>query len=155
MKNMSATAIDLDDLDLFVSGDPHAAWARLRREAPLHWNAGPDGTGHGALTRYADVETIRAGDTVTLWNAPANRDPDAFAEPDRLDLGRTPDQHLAFGVAHHRCVGMGAARREIALLTEEIVRRGLRCEIPGPVRRPRSNFMPGITHLPVTVTDVW
>ncbi|MFG2012768.1 cytochrome P450 [Micromonospora sp. NPDC048868] len=105
-------------------------------------------------TRDVDVRgvTIRAGDTVTLWNASANRDPDAFPSPDRLDLGRSPNQHLAFGVAHHRCIGMGAARMEIAMLTEEIARRGLRFEVSGPVRRLRSNFMLGITHLPVTVT---
>lgn len=46
--------IDLTDTEVFVSGDPHAMWARLRRDAPVHFNPTPDG-GFWALTRYDDV----------------------------------------------------------------------------------------------------
>jgi cytochrome P450 len=51
-------AIDLTDLDLFESGDPHAAWRTLRREAPVYWNRESDGPGFWAVTRYADVSTL-------------------------------------------------------------------------------------------------
>jgi cytochrome P450 len=94
---------------------------------------------------------IPAGETLTLWNSSANRDEDQFPDADRLDLGRTPNHHLAFGVANHRCIGMGAARLEITLLMEELLRRGLRFTLAGPIDRLRSNFMLGIKHLPVAV----
>jgi cytochrome P450 len=92
---------------------------------------------------------IPAGQTLTLWNASANRDPAQFPEPERLDLGRTPNHHVAFGVANHRCVGMPAAKLEITLLLREILDRGLRFRLAGPIDRLRSNFMLGIKHLPV------
>lgn len=108
-------------------------------------------------TVTTDVEIrgtrIRAGDPVTLWNMSANRDGDQFDDPDVLHLGRTPNRHLAFGLAHHRCIGMAAARMEITMLVEELVRRGLRLVPAGPVRRLRSNFMLGTIHQPVTVQD--
>ncbi|HEV2087564.1 MAG TPA: cytochrome P450 [Cryptosporangiaceae bacterium] len=92
---------------------------------------------------------IPAGETLTLWNAAANRDADQFPHADRLDLGRSPNHHLAFGVANHRCIGMPAARMEITLLMAELVSRGLRFALSGRIDRLRSNFMLGIKHLPV------
>ncbi|ACU72326.1 cytochrome P450 [Catenulispora acidiphila DSM 44928] len=106
-------------------------------------------------TREVEIRgvPIPAGATLTLWNASANRDEDEFPHADRLDVGRTPNHHLAFGVANHRCVGMPAARMEITLLVREFLRRGLRFAPAGPVERLRSNFMLGIRHLPVTVSQ--
>jgi cytochrome P450 len=95
---------------------------------------------------------IPAGATLTLWNSSANRDDEQFPHADRLDLGRTPNHHLAFGRANHRCIGMAAARMEITLLVEELTRRGLRFALAGDIERLRSNFMLGIKHLPVEVT---
>ncbi|MET9248880.1 cytochrome P450 [Nonomuraea sp. NPDC003709] len=94
---------------------------------------------------------IPAGQTLTLWNSSANRDESAFPHADRLDLGRAPNHHLAFGVANHRCVGMSAAWMEITLLVEELVRRRLRFTPSGKIERLASNFMLGIKHLPVEV----
>ncbi|MFC7827874.1 cytochrome P450 [Streptomyces sp. NPDC057362] len=107
-------------------------------------------------TATRDVELrgtlIRAGESVTLWNASANRDEEQFPDPDVFDVSRTPNQHLAFGVAAHRCIGMGGARQEITLLMRALAERRLRFEVAGPVERLRSNFMLGVKHLPVTVT---
>nr|BBJ48410.1 hypothetical protein SAVMC3_10390 [Streptomyces avermitilis] len=97
-------------------------------------------------------QLIRAGDPVTLWNASANRDEEKFPNPDRFDVRRTPNRHIAFGVGVHRCIGMGAAQMEIALLLKEIVRRGITFEPAGPPARLRSNFMLGLTCLPVHAT---
>jgi len=94
---------------------------------------------------------IPAGATLTLWNASANRDEEQFPHADLLDFGRTPNHHVAFGVANHRCIGMGAARMEITMLVEELLRRGLRFTLSGDIERMRSNFMLGIKHLPVEV----
>ena len=98
-------------------------------------------------------EVIRAGQSVTLWNAAANRDERRFHQPDRFDVGRNPNPHLVFGLGPHRCVGAAAARMEISILLEQLVHRGLRLRLGGPVRKLRSNFMLGHTHLPVVVAS--
>ena len=110
-----------------------------------------------STTRDATVHgvTIPAGETLTLWNSSANRDHAQFPDADRLDLGRTPNQHVAFGVASHRCIGMTAARMEITLLVEELLRRGYRFALAGDIDRLRSNFMLGIKHLPVRISGRW
>ncbi len=105
-------------------------------------------------TRDTTIRDVRiaAGDPVTLWNASANRDPLRFDEPDRFDVGRRPNPHIAFGLGAHRCIGVAAAQLEVTLFVEEVVRRGLRFELTAPPTRLRSNFMLGITSLPVSVT---
>jgi cytochrome P450 len=50
--------IDLSDHDAFVDAVPHAAFAELRREDPVHWNPEPDGPGFWAVTRYHDIRTV-------------------------------------------------------------------------------------------------
>ncbi len=104
-------------------------------------------------TRDAQIrEThIAAGDTITLWNASANRDEEQFPNANRFDIGRTPNPHIAFGVGTHRCIGTATARQGITLLVEHLRARGARFELAGPIERLRSNFMLGIKHLPVTI----
>jgi cytochrome P450 len=107
-------------------------------------------------TATRDVEIrgtlIGAGQSVTLWNASANRDEDQFPGADRFDVARTPNQHIAFGIGAHRCIGMNPARAEITILFEHLRSLGVRFALAGPIERLRSNFMLGIKHLPVTVT---
>lgn len=108
-------------------------------------------------TRDVTVRGVRipAGETLTLWNSSANRDDEQFAQAGRLDLGRSPNHHVAFGLASHRCIGMPAARMEITLLVEELVRRRLRFTLAGGIERLRSNFMLGVKHMPVEVAGPW
>jgi cytochrome P450 len=95
---------------------------------------------------------IRRGDKVVMWYISANYDEDVFEDPHRLDLGREPNEHVSFGAGGpHYCLGAFLARLEIRVLLEEIVDRGLRFELAGPVRRLRSNFVNGIESLPVRV----
>lgn len=67
-----------------------------------------------ARTVARDVELggrlLRAGDRTLLVWAAANRDPDMFERPDVVDIDRTPNRHLAFGVGLHRCLGSSLAR---------------------------------------------
>jgi cytochrome P450 len=56
--------------------------------------------------------TFGSGAFVECWIGAANRDPAQFVEPDRLDLGRAPNRHLAFGAGTHYCLGAFLARLE-------------------------------------------
>ena len=92
-------------------------------------------------------ETIRAGQQVVLMYPSANRDPAHFAEPERFDLTRHPNPHLAFGFGTHFCLGASLARLEIRVFFEELRKRvtGMRL-VPGtaPVDMPNA-FVYGLT----------
>lgn len=71
---------------------------------------------------------IEAGQRVLLMLGAANRDPEQFREPDRLDLAREPNRHIAFGLGIHYCLGAPLARWEAQIAFPELLRRfpGLR-----------------------------
>jgi cytochrome P450 len=107
-------------------------------------------------TAMADFElhgkTIKAGDKVVYWFASGNRDEEAFDEPLRVDLARTPNKHLSFGQGGpHVCLGMWLARLEVRVLFEELSKRITGIEAASPHKFLRSNFVGGIKSLPVTV----
>ena len=86
-------------------------------------------------TRDTEVRGVRiaAGQRITLWYPSANRDEDVFDEPFRFDIHRAPNEHLAFGGGgHHYCLGANLARREIAILFEELLARATEIEILAP-----------------------
>lgn len=82
-----------------------------------------------SFTRTATRDTelhgqqIEEGEKVLLLYQSANRDAAVFAHPDSLDVDRSPNPHLAFGVGPHVCMGINLARLEIRVLFEELIRR--------------------------------
>ncbi|MFJ2115862.1 MULTISPECIES: cytochrome P450 [unclassified Streptomyces] len=90
----------------------------------------------GGRTATEDLElggvTIRAGEYVVPALAAANRDPDHYDDPDRLDLTRTPAQQVGFGHGVHRCIGGAMTLMEMRIGFSAVLRRfpGLRLAIP-------------------------
>ena len=81
----------------------------------------------------------------------ANRDPTQFPDPERLDIRRTPNRHLAFGLGIHACAGMSLARMEARVAIGKLVSRFATIERAGePVRGGRSRFR-GFLHFPVAL----
>ncbi|SPL88618.1 putative cytochrome P450 hydroxylase [[Actinomadura] parvosata subsp. kistnae] len=105
-----------------------------------------------------DVElgghTIKAGSTVILSMSAANRDPDRFTDPHKLDLHRQKGGHLAFGHGIHQCLGQQLARVEMRVAFPALVNRfpTLRLAVPADqvALRPETADIYGVKSLPVT-----
>lgn len=112
-----------------------------------------------AFTRTATRDTelhgvrIAEGDRVAMFYPSANRDETHFVDPDRFDIGRNPNPHIAFGGGGtHFCLGANLARVEAAAIFPEILNQMKDLEVIGPVERVRSNLMNGIHSMPVRFT---
>ncbi len=107
--------------------------------------------------RVADVEfqvgdtRIGADEVCVLFNGAGNRDPEHFADPDRLDITRTPNLHLSFGLGRHTCLGASLARMELRSAFETILRRlpDLRLDDDAPHHYRDSLFLRGLETLPL------
>jgi cytochrome P450 len=116
----------------------------LRFESPLQLNnrltIAPLGLGGREL---------EPGTFLTLAIGAANRDPCQFNAPDRLDITRKPNLHLAFGHGAHACAGMNVARLEARIAVAALARRWPKLELAGaPERDGRLRFR-GLRRLPV------
>jgi cytochrome P450 len=96
--------------------------------------------------------TIAEGDRVTLWIPSANRDEDVFDDPDRFDVARKPNRHLAMGAGEHFCLGSTLARAELRLLYDELLRQTARIDPAGDPVLLNSIVVNGPEQLPVTLT---
>jgi cytochrome P450 len=95
-------------------------------------------------------QSVAAGEKVAVLLGSANRDPSAFDEPDRLDLSRDPNPHIAFGAGVHFCLGAPLARVELAESLGLLVRMFPRLRLAGePTRRP-TFVLRGYESVPVT-----
>ncbi len=94
-------------------------------------------------------QKIRAGESVCLFYASANRDEEVFDEPFRFRIDRHPNRHLAFGIGEHFCLGANLARRQLRTIYAQLVPRLEHIELAGPLERLRSSFVGGIKHMPV------
>jgi cytochrome P450 len=116
----------------------------LRFESPLQLN-------NRLLTAPVNLRgtVLPGGSFVTLGIGAANRDPEAFRDPDRLDIARKPNLHAAFGHGAHACAGMNVARLEGRIAIGAMAARYPKLDLAGaPVRDRRIRFR-GLQHLPV------
>ena len=91
---------------------------------------------------------LPGGTPVTLCIGAANRDPAQFADPEHLDIARTPNRHLAFGTGAHQCAGMALARLEGAIAISRFLARFPGYALNGaPVRGGRVRFR-GFSNVP-------
>jgi cytochrome P450 len=98
-------------------------------------------------------QAIKEGDKVVMWYNSANRDDGKFADPYRFDLAREPNEHVGFGAGGpHFCLGANLARREIAVMFEELFRRLPDIEISGEPAMLLSAFIHGIKRMPCRFT---
>jgi cytochrome P450 len=96
---------------------------------------------------------VKAGDRAAMFYPSANRDESRFGDPDRFDICRAPNPHLAFGGGGtHFCLGANLARVEASAIIPEVLSRMNGLELAGPVERHRSNLINGIRTMPVRFT---
>ncbi|ODU02037.1 MAG: hypothetical protein ABS81_19000 [Pseudonocardia sp. SCN 72-86] len=130
------------------SGIPAAIEESLRFDAPLQ-------VAGRTTTRDVDLHgiTIPAGERVFLVYGSANRDERQFDDPDRFDVTRPPQRHMAFSEGLHGCLGAPLARLEARIALEVALPRMGRYEISGPLTRYRSTpNMRVLDSLPVSFT---
>jgi cytochrome P450 len=116
----------------------------LRFESPLQLN-------NRVTTAKTEIggRGFPAGTFITLGVGAANRDPAQFPDPERLDVGRKPNRHIAFGHADHACAGMNVARLEARIAIGRTLVRFPNLDLAGSPQRDRRIRFRGFRHLPV------
>lgn len=109
-----------------------------------------------ATIRDAEMgnQTVPAGQPVIAWIGSANRDPAQFPDPDRFDIARVPNRHLAFGQGIHFCLGAPLARLEARLALGAMLTRlpRLRRDRTVPLEPLESFIVYGVKRLPIIFT---
>ncbi|HIG40666.1 MAG: cytochrome P450 [bacterium] len=95
-------------------------------------------------------QQIKKGDKVVMWYVSGNRDEKRIERPNEFLIDRAnPRNHLSFGFGIHRCMGNRLAEMQLRIVWEEIMNRFSKVEVVGEPARLKSNFVRGITDLPV------
>ena len=123
---------------------PAAVEEMLRWLSPVHYF-------RRTATRDTELRgrKIAAGDRVVMMYASANRDEDVFRNPDRFDIARSPNPHVAFGFGEHFCLGAALGRLEARVFLEELFARFASIELAGDPVRLRSNELNAWKRMPV------
>jgi cytochrome P450 len=129
---------------------PSAVEELLRYESPSQHTARV-----AAEDTELDGKVIRKRQAVIAVMAAANRDPERFPEPDRLDITRSDNRHVAFGWGAHFCFGAPLARIEGQIVFEEMLRSFPKWTLePGPLQWRSNLALRGLIALPITSTRV-
>ncbi len=139
--------------ELAANVDDDALWNSATEEF-LRWSGSIQNFRRTA-THATEIrgQAIAEGDKVVIFYASANRDEEAFENPDTFDIHRSPNDHVTFGGGGtHFCLGANLARMEIRTMMRELLRRYPNAEYTGEPRRMRSDFINGIKHLPVQLS---
>ena len=108
------------------------------------------------LTRDFEIRghTLQKGQNLLLWYGSANHDERVFREPERFDIMRTPNKHLAFGRGIHNCIGAPLARLEGQIIIETLLERmgSIQLELDQPLEPMLPLTFYGVKHLPMTFT---
>ena len=125
---------------------PAAIEEMLRYDGPIQLN-------NRRLTAAVQLggKTLPEGTFITLGIGAANRDPAQFPDPERFDVDRKPNRHIAFGQGDHVCVGMNVARMEGRIAFARLLARFARIELNGEPERDRRIRFRGFRKLPVRV----
>jgi len=143
IKHPDQRQLILDDMSLVDS----AVEEILRHEPAVH-----------AFRRTAMADTeirgvpIAEGDKLLMWYPSVNRDEDVFERPEEFDVRRSPNDHLAFGVGEHFCLGANLARMELRKIFRGLLERVPDIELAAQPRRLRSNFINGVKEMQVQFT---
>ncbi len=116
----------------------------LRFESPVQL-----GNRRALAAAEVGVVALPEGALITLALGAANRDPAVFADPDRLDLAREPNRHLAFAFGIPHCVGLNVARLEGRIAIGRFLARVPRFRLAGPARRGMRARFRGFLSIPV------
>ena len=109
-------------------------------------------------TAMADLELggqrVKTGDKILMYYGAASADESVFEDPDSFDITRNRredvrNEHRAFGIGQHFCLGSHLARLELRVIFEEIIRRIRNPRLDGEIRWLRSNFISGIKAMPI------
>ncbi len=95
--------------------------------------------------------TLPAGTPITIGIGAANRDPAQFPDPERFEVARKPNRHIAFGQGDHVCVGMNVARMEGRIAFSRLLARFPRIELAGTPERDRRVRFRGFRRLALRV----
>ncbi len=105
------------------------------------------------VTQPAEIrgQAVAPGDRVLMLYQSANRDEAVFTDPDRFEVTRDPNPHLAFGIGAHFCLGANLARAELRIMVEALVERfpDMRVAPGATPERMASTLVRGIRRLPV------
>ena len=93
--------------------------------------------------------TLPAGTMITICIGAANRDPERFEDPERFDIERQPNPHLAYATGIHSCLGMSLARLEGQIAIAGLLRRYPEIELAGTAKHQERSRFRGYEGLPV------
>ncbi|HEY9316260.1 cytochrome P450 [Williamsia sp.] len=97
---------------------------------------------------------VAQGESLLLSYVSGNRDEDIFDDPFRFDVGRSPNNHVAFGYGVHFCLGAALARMEVSSFYSELLPRLESVELAGEPELIATTFVGGLKHLPVRAAVV-